>query len=405
MLVSRFPIKYIFTVFALLSISYVLSLFLLQLFGALLFIMWLLERWDNKLRAIDTLLKIIFIFGLIRFISILFSSYPSASNEALYKEAMFYTCALAFFFYVKTFDKKKLLELLSAYILGAMVMSLVGIVKFTFGIVERAEGFSSSYSVFSSYLLTALALSLFYPLDKKNKIKYVVGLSAAIIIFIGIVASLGRTNIAIAVLLLISAIFLRKMDFRSSLTVVASITIIFVLYYFINPESAGNGVTTRIENISQLSDRDIIWKGAKELMFNKPIIGYGPRTFNEIFPLRNEFMDKKIGGWHNDALQIYFESGLIGLITFLLLLIYPFYSSVKLAQSKILDVEFKNIAQAVLASIIAIYLSAVTAGFITSVVLSIVFVFLLSIVSRLEFELSSSENKLEKIPNANPAVK
>ncbi len=386
MIVSRFSSKYVFAIFAILSVSFVLSLFLLQLLGAILFLLWLFEKWDNKSKSFDTLLKLIFIFGFVRLISVVFSSYPSSSNAVFYKEALFYTSALSFFFYIKSFDKKTLVDLLSIFIAGAVAMSVVGILKFSLGIVERAEGFSSSYTVFSAYLLTALSIALFYPTDKNKKFKEVIRLLSIILLFIGIIVSLGRTNIAVAVLIFVSAVLFKKVDIKSAVIIIATLLILISLYYISNRQTINNNVTDRIENISYLSDRDIIWKGAKEILFNKPFLGYGPRTFNEIFPLRDEFSDKRIGGWHNDALQIYFESGLLGLSIFLFLLVYILYISVKLVKSKTLDDDYKKIAQAVLCSIISLFLSGITAGFITSVVLSIVFVFLLSVLSRIEFE-------------------
>ncbi len=115
--------------------------------------------------------------------------------------------------------------------------------------------------------------------------------------------------------------------------------------------------------------------------------GFGPRSFQQAFPLKDKFADKGIGGWHNDFLQIYFESGIIGLISFLVLLYVIITTSISQIRNKKTDAELKSLSTSVLASVIALILSAMVAGFITSVVLSIVFVFLISFLSRIDFEL------------------
>jgi O-antigen ligase len=136
----------------------------------------------------------------------------------------------------------------------------------------------------------------------------------------------------------------------------------------------------RVEQPTQPSDRDIIYKGAKEIMFKHPFLGYGPRTFKEVFPFPDQFADKGVGGWHNDILQIYFESGLLGLISFIALLYFIIYCIVKMLRRKI-KAEISGILYGILFSICGFILSSMTAGFITSVVISIVFVFIVSILS------------------------
>jgi len=164
--------------------------------------------------------------------------------------------------------------------------------------------------------------------------------------------------------------------------------IIGVSVYIAKPAAS---IEQRVENITQLSDRDIIWQGAKEISLNHPVIGYGPRTFQEIFPFRERFADKGIGGWHNDFLQIYFESGVVGLISFVALLWVIIKMSFNQLRNKKTDAELKSLSASVLASVIALLLSSLFAGFITSVVLSIVFVFLISFISRIDFEISIAQ--------------
>jgi O-antigen ligase len=389
MLKSRFNNKIIFALLIILSVSFVLSLFLMQLVGAILFVLWLFEKHEERKKSFDIILVFIIVFGLIRLISLFLSEYPINSYESLYKEALFYTSAAVIPFYLKTLDKKSVLNVMFAFILGAAILSIIGSARFFLGQVDRAQSFTSSYTVFSAYLLSAFSVALFFPKKTKTILQIFIWSLLYIIILIGIVASLGRANIGIALMLLFSAFVLKQIPLKQ-VFMLGLFFIVAASIYIFKPSPL---IEQRVENITQLSDRDIIWQGAKEISLQHPLLGYGPRTFHQAFPFRERFADKGIGGWHNDFLQIYFESGIIGLISFLVLLWVIIKSSINQIRNKKTDSELKFLSASVLASIISFLLSALFAGFITSVVLSIVFVFLISFLSRIDFQ-NNLENQI-----------
>jgi O-antigen ligase len=354
----------------------------MQLAAGILLILWLLEKHQERKKAYDNILMVIVIFGLVRLITIFLSEYPQSSYEALYKEGLFYTSAAAIPFYLKTLDKKSVLNLMLAFIISAVVMSLVGSIRFFLNDVERAQAFTSSYAVFSSYLLAAFSVALFFPKNNKRNLQILSWSLVYVIILMGIVTSLGRANIAIGLLILAAAIIAKQIPFKQ-IIILGICLLIGALIYIYNPPAS---MEQRVENITQLSDRDIIWQGAQEIGFNHPLLGYGPRTFHQIFPFKEKFADKGIGGWHNDFLQIYFESGIVGLISFLALLWVIAKTSFIQLRNKKTDTEFKSLSASVFASVITLVLSGLFAGFITSVVLSIVFVFLISFLSRIDSE-------------------
>ncbi len=388
MLKSRFNSRIILSLLIVLSISFVLSLFVMQLAAGILFVLWLFEKHEQRKKSFDIILKFIVVFGLVRLISIFLSEYPQNSYESFYKEGLFYTSAAAIPFYLKTLDKKSILTLMLAFIIGAAVMSLVGSTRYFLNQVERAQAFTSSYAVFSSYLLAAFSVALFYPKKIKSNFHILLWSAVYIIILIGIVTSLGRANIAIALLILLSAILFKQIPLKQ-IIVLGIFFLIGALIYIYNPPAS---MEQRVENITQLSDRDIIWQGAKEISLNHPLLGYGPRTFHEVFPFKERFADKGIGGWHNDFLQIYFESGIAGVISFIVLLFVIIKNSFNQLKNKKTDAELKSISASVLAAVTTLLLSALFAGFITSVVLSIVFVFLISFLSRIDFKMSIEQN-------------
>jgi O-antigen ligase len=352
--------------------SFVLSLFLLQLFAGLLVFIWLFESNYEKKKAMDLLTLAVLIFGIVRIASIVFSEYHASSNESLYKEALFYLGFFSFNFYLKVFDSRKKEQLILVFLGAAIFASLTGIISFDFGHVHRAESFSSGNTVYSSYLLAALPVLIFLPFKKSNKRFLIYWISGLTILLVGIITALGRTNIAVSLLVLSAAVILGKISIKNLIILISSISIILLFSFRINSAA----LLYRVDHPLSPADRNIIVKGAEMLIYDHPVIGFGPRTFRNIFPLLKEVSIRGIGGWHNDFLQIYFESGIIGLISFLLLLSVIFSNGIKLF--KMNRGNNKNILLGFIVSE-SCFVLLITSGFITSSVLSIVFVLIITL--------------------------
>ena len=363
---SRFNLKYITLLIGIASCTFVISLFLMQILFAIIFILWIIEKNSEKSKVFDLFTLAIILWGIIRIITVFFSQYSSESNQVFYKEALFYASFLSLQFYFKSMSKEQISTVIKYFIAGGVLSSLSGITLFNLHLVDRSQSFSSSYTVFSSYLLVVLPVLLFLP---TNIISGKIRITSIIVIVIGLITSLGRTNILIAAAMVFLSLFMK----RISVLIFLMIIIIAGLISYISFENNKKEITNRMTNPSTLSDRDIIWKGASELMFKHPLHGFGPRTFQQIFPYKNEFNDKGIAGWHNDFLQVYFESGIPGLLAFLfIILLIIYYGKISFELNDICN-------PGIFLSLIGLTLSAFTAGFITSVVLSIVFVFMLTI--------------------------
>lgn len=351
--------------------SFVLSLFLLQLFAGILVFFWLFEKNSEKKKAIDLLSLAVIVFGIVRIAAIILSNYHVESNESLYKEALFYFSFFSFNFYLKVFSHEKK-QLLVIVFLGASIFaSLTGIIFFNFSLVERAQSFSSGGTAYSSYLLAVLPVLIFLPFKKTDKRFLSFWVIGIIIILTGIITSMERTNIAISVFIIGIGVLCRKINFNNLIIILALVS----LFSFISFQNNSFVISRIIANPLYPSDRDVIIKGAKILMFEHPFIGFGPRTFRSIFPLLNEFTVKGVGGWHNDFLQIYFESGIIGLFSFLIFLSVIYYTGIKLFGK---DHNNRDLTLSFLLSV-SCFVLLVTSGFITSPVVSIVFVLIITL--------------------------
>ncbi len=359
--------------------SFLLSLFLLQLFAGLLVLAWLFESNKNKFKAIDTISYIFIAFVLIRILSTLFSDYPDSSNQMYYKDLLFFLSFFAFGYYLKVFDENKLRTIYYAFVIAAIFVACIGLTKFLTGNTERAESFTSGYATFSSYLVSVIgfALILFRIIrDKQQKLLLAAGI---VLMLSGIVTSLGRTNIVIAIFILFIGIVAIKIKVRYAVA-------LFLLAIGISWASFQLNVkefNKRIETPVHLSDRDVLFETAKELFmkFEKPIIGYGPRTFHDVFTNREQISDKGVGSWHNDFIQVYFESGFLGLAAFLVIIFLPFIKALKCLKDCRLSEERKYFLIGAVLGLVGLVLSALTAGFVNSPVLSILFAFFITTIS------------------------
>ena len=391
MISSRFDIRIPFYLTILLSVSFVLSIFALQLFAGLLVILWLLEKNSGKRKAIDKIVVLIVIYGLVRTIAIIFSEYPSVSVQTFYKEGLFFLSVFSLGFYLKVFGEKKRRQIIYIFIAGAALNSIIGLARFNLGLVERAQSFSSGYTVFSVYLLAAFGVAIIISDLSGIKQRYFyLHIILSAIILAGMVSSLGRADIAAAILILLAGIFLKRIKIRQVIFICLGAAILSSISFLNNSTEA----TQRVEAPTQLSDRDVLYKGAVELIRNHPLLGYGPRTFKEIFPLKDELTDKGVGGWHNELLQVYFESGFAGLTAYLALMVGIFSSGISFVKRN--KNENSIIVLSILVSIAALLLSALFSGFIDSPVLSIVFAFLVSVLSSESFRNEEDESNPAK---------
>ena len=118
--------------------SFLISLFLFQIFAVLLIVLWLLEKNKNKLLAFDKISLLFFIFIFIRVLSVIFSDYHDSSIPMLYKDGIFFLSFYAMCFYLKVFSEKKIKIIAFTFAIAAMAVALIGRIKVNRGGVHRA---------------------------------------------------------------------------------------------------------------------------------------------------------------------------------------------------------------------------------------------------------------------------
>ena len=351
--------------------SFLLSLVLLQLFFFALILLWLLEPYTEKKKAFGRLELYFLVFVFVRILSIFFSEYFALSVHALYKDALFYIGFFPLVFYFKSFSKERKKKILEIFLSFSILVSLIGISKFVLGIKPRAESIVSGYASFSTFLLAGGAIYFSFFLDLKKRINPWFLTFGGTIILLAIVLALGRADLGIAVAIILIAVFQKKIQLKYLLAIIG-LTMVFSYFSF---QQNSAEIKVRVSQPATMSDRDILWKSAFQLSGKHPLLGFGPRTFDKVFPNRDLLLDKGVGGWHNDYLTVYLESGIAGLLIFLLLVFYIIQNGVK----KFLVIN--DWRWGIFISLIALFLSAAMSGFVDNPILSLLFVFLMAFFS------------------------
>jgi hypothetical protein len=323
LLATRLNKKINLVIIIAIGITPLISLSAINAFVAILTLFWLIDYYKVKHQGIDRFVEIILLFGLIRTISVFFSEYPELSREIFFREIAFYFAFITLAFYLKTYGTSTIHTLYYWIINAGAAIALIGILNYNFGGIERAQSVTSGYITFSIYLLfifSFLAFQKHHGTKTWEKVFWAVKLA---LVFSGIMLSLSRANIAIAIVFFIIAVFVRKINYRYILLFLLITAAISYGSYKMNQ----TGIEKRVSAPSQLSDRDILLKGFSDLWDEKPLTGFGPRTFQKIFPRFDEMADKKVGSWHNDYIQVYMDSGIFALAVYLFFLGYVLYKS------------------------------------------------------------------------------
>ncbi|MBN1638315.1 MAG: O-antigen ligase family protein [Ignavibacteriales bacterium] len=372
---SRYPQILIVIVICGIAVSFLLSLFALQIFTAVLFMMWVFEKNKQKFKAFDLFGLFIILFLIVRVLSILFSLFPEESNQAYYKEALFYLGFFALNFYFKCIEKRNINFIILIFIGIGVIVALIGIIQFNFRLVYRAQSITSGYATFSNYLLVILAFLLTFDFSILKKYEKPIWYISIVIVLTGIALSMGRMDTVIGAALFIFIMIVKKRGFIR----IAALLILTAFLSYFSIQNNKEEFINRVENPTSLSDRDVIYWGFSELWDKQPLIGFGPRTFQKIFPYSEHFSDKEINQWHNDFIQIYIESGIFAFLIYCIFIICIYYSGIRVFRKVKQDKFSFNVVFASLVGMLGLLISSFLGGFITSPILSVMFVFILNL--------------------------
>lgn len=338
-------VSLLYSSFALLAVL-MLSTALVTIISSIILILFIIRIIiDRHTLAKHNYLEIpILIFILFKVISVFTSISFENSLPVLYKEIPFYFLIFAFIYTFKNNFNHNLLVITRIILFSSLLASLIGISGFISGLEPRATSIVSGYTTLGIFLTVSLAYLLFISDDKRIFKKPFYWYVSMIIIITGILFTLNRTHwIGIVLLILIYSIY------KKQYILPVSLILIFILLLFVYPDFRVR-ISQLLFLFDNMSGRNSLWKGAVQLIYDRPLFGFGPNTFKLIFPFQSEMGDKLVSSWHNDYIQLYLDSGIFALASFFWIIILTYKKGIQTFR-KISDKSEGSYLLALIASI------------------------------------------------------
>jgi O-antigen ligase len=259
----------------------------------------------------------------------------------------FFDPFLFFIVFVSVIKKREHISLsLTSWLLSGVAVSLIGILyllnnELTYD--GRLSAFFLSPNHLAMYLAPAFLIVLFFLLNRRNldrkvfSIEYLVLIIFLLIILVPLyfTYSYGAfLGIFMGVLyLLISKGRLStyslnmKRKYLIVLFLVFFVSFVFIAFNKVDQVLSSNGR-------SSLHSRLMIWKAATEILKDNPLLGIGPGTFQDTYLSYTDKFNEPYLEWavpqpHNIFLAFYLQTGLIGFVGFILILIWFFRRGLK----------------------------------------------------------------------------
>lgn len=304
-----------------------------------LYIVYKEKRWKEIYQHDIFRYLIAFWFALI--ISSLFSeNIPMGLKEAL----KVYANRMLPFFMVMFIAKKDLQEkgkwLLWSGIGSLFVTSLVAIWQFTHGI-DRPWGLSSHHMRLASFYAVYMPLILLVIMDSsfvKNSKEKLLLCFTALISFIGFIVNNTRgVWLAVAI---VSFVLIGVLGMRNKRVLAGGLAALLVfgcivctVPKFKNRVNSTIRAMTDTRGGKKVTDgRWYIWRGAANMIKDKPIFGHGPGSFEKAYNekyIPKESKEKGLAHAHNIYLHLWSECGIISLIAFLVLMFKMLFDGFK----------------------------------------------------------------------------
>ncbi|MDT8324761.1 MAG: O-antigen ligase family protein, partial [Bacteroidota bacterium] len=253
------------------------------------------------------------LFVLARIAAIPLSIDPAASADAFRTEIFFYVLFYVLLCTLDAHREDRLRTLLLLLFVAGLVATGVAFVKYALGVDERLTSTTAGYYTLGLFLTVLFAMA--FALGRRRDIfpDRTAWLALCALLLLGLLFTFNRMHWVVAAIAALVVGLLRERRILAVLAVAGVLALIAVeplQQRFLQLLSAGD----------HMSGRDVIWRGAFMLIDERPLTGFGLRTFHQVFPLFDQAPDKGIGSWHNDYLQVYMDSGLLALLPFIAIL-------------------------------------------------------------------------------------
>jgi len=239
------------------------------------------------------------------------------------------------------------------------------------------------------------------------------------IIFMGLILSYSRAAwLSIIVALGVWGVIKLKIRFKAILITSISVITLFLLFQTQivmkleqNSEQSSANFTTHISSMSNITtdasnlERINRWSCAIRMFADKPIFGYGPGTYMFKYAPYQLKKDRTIistnagdgGNAHSEYLGPLAESGVFGLLTFLLLIGVVIYTAVN-TYTRLKDTRLKSFVLTALLSLITYYIHGFLNNFLDTDKLSVPFWGFTAMIVAIDIYSRKEEKETQKSP-------
>lgn len=329
-------------------------IYLLCFTFASLYFIFLMNK-DYPYSSID---KYVVIYLVLIMLSTLFSVDidQSLKGRLLREEGAFALCCYLFVFQLSSKFYNFSTRHVNLFLFSALLIALYAISQY-FGFdpvpIDTFRGSWENYAYstignpnfLGSYLTIVLPISIFYYVYSR-KFSY---LLLSSIFFLCLLCSRTRSawvGFLISFILLVYLIYKNKINFKYMLPIITAFSLIFLslnlVYNNETQKRASTIVTDAKLVLTKSPERDragstryYIWRNALKLIPERPLLGYGPDTFDIAFmgkfkdDTQKYFGDLIVDKAHNEYIQIAVTTGLPSLIFYLLIPLTILYRAIK----------------------------------------------------------------------------
>ena len=265
------------------------------------------------------------------------------------------------------------------------------IIKHSKYFFDKQSGHFMMWPYFNDHTSYGAMIAFFIPLlfcvslNSRKVLLKITTFFLAILFLIGLILSFSRA----AWISLICATFIMffiwlKLSVRTLLTILFSLLITLFVFQnnlittlSTNDQDSSDNLVEHFSSLSNITtdasnmERINRWKCALKMFKEKPILGWGPSTYQFNYAPYQISRDKTIistnygdgGNAHSEYLGILSESGIIGLLTLFLILICVFFKIIKLYYN-CLDNDIKRLLLALFISLLSYFIHSLFNNFL-----------------------------------------
>ncbi len=361
------------------------------------------------------------------FITSLTSSMPLVSFKFLLARIWF---LVAFFFLTaKIFSEgKKMEQYVWLYLAGFLVVIFYAIFRhWGYGLLNKQAAhyvvvpFYNDHTSYGAALAMYLPFTVFFALSGQyaQKVK-TIALIITGILFVAFVLSYSRAAwLSMMVALVVLAIIKLKIRFQPIfITAVVFLALVFsfqtqiVMYLERNSDESSSNLTEHFSSMTNIStdasnlERLNRWSCALRMFEERPVFGYGPGTYMFQYAKYQLKKDRTIistnagdgGNAHSEYLGPLSESGILGLVTFLILIITVLYTGIH-TWTRLNDSRLKGIVLAAIIGLVTYYVHGFLNNFLDTDKLSVPFWGFTAMIVAIDlYSRRNEESKAQKNP-------